>query len=207
MEKNLEAIENTEIIKAAQIIKNGGVVVFPTDTVYGIGANALNEDAIKKLYKAKGRPLNKKTCVLVSSIDMLKQVTRNISDVEYKLINEFLPGPLTITLNVKNIIPKILTNYEDFVGFRIPANKIALELIEKVGCPLATSSANLAGEPTGINIKDIKNAFKDNVDYYIDGGKCEIGMPSTIIQVIDEIPHIIRKGSITEKQIAKVLQV
>ena len=200
MEKKLEAIENTEIIKAAQIIKNGGVVVFPTDTVYGIGASALNEDAIKKLYKAKGRPLNKKTCVLVSSIDMLKQVTRNISDVEYKLINEFLPGPLTITLNVKNIIPKILTNYEDFVGFRIPANKIALELIEKVGCPLATSSANLAGEPTGINIKD-------NVDYYIDGGKCEIGMPSTIVQVIDEIPHIIRKGSITEKQIAKVLQV
>lgn len=207
MKNNLEQINNTEIMKAAQIIKSGGIVVFPTETVYGIGADALNEEAIKKLYKIKERNFNKKTSLLVSSIDMLKQVTQNISDIEYKLIKEFFPGPLTLILNKKDIVPNLLTNNEEIVGFRMPANRIALELIENVGRPIATSSANLPGEPSGINLEDIRNVFHENVDFYIDGGKSKIGIPSTLVQVIDGTPHIIRKGIITEEQIAKALQV
>lgn len=202
MQNNLEIINN-----AAQIIKNGGIVVFPTETVYGIGADAFNEEAIKKLYKIKKRPLNKKTSLLVSSIDMLKQVTQNISDIEYKLIKEFFPGPLTLVLNKKDIIPNILTNNEEIVGFRMPANRMALELIENVGRPIATSSANLTGETSGTNLEEIRKVFKESVDFYIDGGKSKIGIGSTVVQVIDGTPHIIRKGSITEEQIAKVLQV
>lgn len=193
------------IEQAAEIIKNGGIVVFPTETVYGIGADALNEDAIKRLYRVKGRPANQKTSLLVSSIEMLEKITQNISDIEYKLIKRFFPGPLTLILHKKNIIPNILTNNEEIVGFRMPANQIALELIEKVGRPIATSSANFAGKPSGINLSDIKNNFKENVDFYIDGGKSEIGMGSTIVQVIDGKPVILRQGSITLDQINQAI--
>lgn len=207
--KNYSNLKNTSnydnILKAAQIINDGEIVVFPTETVYGIGADALNEEAIKKLYNIKERPVNKKISLLVSSIDMLKKFTQNISNAEEKLIKEFFPGPLTLILHKKDIIPDILTNNEDVVGFRMPANEIALELIENVGNPIATSSANRSGQPTGETIDDIKNVFKNEVDFYIDGGKSKIGTPSTIVQVIDEVPHIIREGSITKKQIYKCL--
>lgn len=195
-----------EIDEAANIIKKGGIVVFPTETVYGIGADALNEDAIRKLYSAKGNPLNKKTSILVSSIEMLESVTQNISDIERKLINEFFPGPLTLVLHKKECIPDILTNNEDNVGVRMPANKTAINLINKVGRPIATTSANLHGELSGTDIEYVHKSFGNKVDYYIDGGNSEIGFGSTVLQIIDGIPHIYRQGSITKEQIDKVLK-
>lgn len=197
-------IDYIKLQEPANIIKEGGIVVFPTETVYGIGADALNEEAIKRLYNIKERPFNKKTSLLVSSIDMLNQVTQNISYIEYKLIKKFFPGPLTLILKKRDIVPNILTNNEEIVGFRMPANRIALELIENVGRPIATSSANLTGEPSGTNLEDIRSVFRESVDFYIDGGKSKIGIGSTIVQVINGVPHIIRKGSITKEQIEEV---
>lgn len=199
-------INNHEIEKAAQALKNGGIVVFPTETVYGIGADILKEEAIKKLYQAKRRPLTQKISILVGSLEMLEEVTEMVTEVEQKLINHFFPGPLTLILHKKKIVPNILTNNEDIVGFRMPENEIALQLINKVGNPIATSSANRAGEPSGIDLASIKDVFQEEVDFYINGGKSKIGIGSTIVQVIKEVPHIIREGTITKEDIEKVLR-
>jgi len=198
--------EENLIIQAAEKIKNGGVVVFPTETVYGIGASVLQEEAIKKLYAVKGRTFNKKTSILVGSIAMLNQVTQDISEVERILIEKFFPGPLTLILHKQNIIPDILTNGESIVGFRMPKNQIALDLINTVGSPIATSSANRTGEPSGVNLESIKNIFQDEVDFYLEGGPSEIGIASTIVQVIDGIPCIIREGTITKEDLERAMR-
>lgn len=188
-----------------QIIKNGGIVVFPTETVYGIGVNGLDENAIKRLYKIKNRPLNKPISLLIGNIEMIEQVAKNISKEEYILIKEFMPGPLTLVLEKSDIVPDILTANSTTVGVRMPANDIALELINLANVPLATSSANFSGEDANLTIENIIDNFKNSVDYYIDGGECEIGVSSTVIKIVDETPYILREGSITKKQILEAL--
>lgn len=200
----LNDIDYTKLKEPAELIRNGGIVVFPTETVYGIGANALNENAIKKLYDIKKRPLNKPISLLVNSIDMIEQVAKDITKLEYALIKTFFPGPLTIILKKKNIVPNIVTANQDTVGIRMPANEIALKLIGYVGSPIATPSANISGKPSGINLKDIMEDFDGKVDCFIDDGPSKIGLASTIVQVVDGIPHILRQGSISEKQIKEV---
>ena len=200
----LNDIDYTKLKEPAELIRNGGIVVFPTETVYGIGANALNENAIKKLYDIKKRPLNKPISLLVNSIDMIEQVAKDITKLEYALIKTFFPGPLTIILKKKNIVPNIVTANQDTVGIRMPANEIALKLIGYVGIPIATPSANISGKPSGTNLKDIMEDFDGKVDCFIDDGPSKIGLASTIVQVVDGIPHILRQGSISEKQIKEV---
>ena len=188
----------------AEIIKNAGIVIFPTETVYGIGTNGLDEKAIKKLYEVKQRPLNKPISLLVNSFDMINEVAKDITELEYTLIKKFFPGPLTIILKKKDIVPDILTSNSDTIGIRMPANEIALKLIEYANVPIATPSANISGKPSGTNPKDIIKDFNGKVDYFIDNGPSPIGLSSTIVQVINNIPHILRQGSITEEQIKAV---
>lgn len=191
----------TKLKEPAQIIKNGGIVVFPTETVYGIGTNGLNENSIKRLYEVKQRPLSKPINLLVNSIEMLEQITQNISELEYKLIKKFMPGPFTIILKKKDIVPNILTANGDTVGIRMPENKVALKLIEYAGVPIATPSANISGKPSGTTLDMINNDFGEKVDYFIDGGKSKIGVASTIVQVIGGKPHILREGAILKEDI------
>ena len=190
----------------AKIIKDGGIVIFPTDTVYGIGTNALDEKAVKKLYEIKKRPLNKPISLLVANIEMIESVVKDITDIEYKIIKAFLPGPLTIILKKKDSIPDIVTANGDTVGIRIPDNEIARKLIEYANVPIAAPSANISGEPSGTNINNIKKFFDEKVDCIIDGGESKLGLASTIVQVIDGIPHILRQGSITSEQINDILK-
>ena len=194
-------IDYTKLKKPAEIIKSGGIVIFPTETVYGIGVNGLDEKAIKKLYEVKQRPLNKPISLLVSNMDMIKKVAKDITKLEYLLIEKFFPGPFTIILKKKDIVPDVLTANNDTVGVRMPANKIALELIEYSGVPIATPSANISGQPSGTNLKDIIKDFNGKVDYFINGGQSEIGLASTIVQVIDGVPRILRQGSIKEEDL------
>ena len=191
----------TKLKEPAQIIKNGGIVVFPTETVYGIGTNGLNENSIKRLYEVKQRPLNKPISLLVNNIEMIEQITQNISELEYKLIKKFMPGPFTIILKKKALIPNILTANGDTVGIRMPENKVALKLIEYAGVPIATPSANISGKPSGTTLDMINNDFGEKVDYFIDGGKSKIGVASTIVQVIGGKPHILREGAILKEDI------
>ena len=187
--------------KASEFIKQGKIVVFPTETVYGIGTNGLDEQAVKRLYEVKQRPLNKPISLLVSNMEMVKAIAKDITEVEYKIMEKFFPGPLTIILKKKDIVPDIVTASQETVGVRMPSGEIARKLIEKAGVPLATPSANITGQPSGTDLQEIEKNFKEKVDFYIDGGECEIGLASTIVQVVEGRIQILRQGSITLEDI------
>lgn len=199
-----EKIDYTKLKEVAKAIRQGGTVVFPTETVYGIGTNGLNANAVKRLYEVKQRPLNKPISLLVNGADMINEIAQEITDLEKALIKEFFPGPLTIILKKKDIVPNIVTANSNTVGVRMPSNEIALKLIEYAGVPIATPSANISGRPSGTNMEDIMKDFKEKVDYFIDDGPSKIGISSTIVQVVDGIPHILRQGKITEERIMNI---
>ena len=203
MEKYLDLrnnIDYTKLKKTAEIIRKGGIVIFPTETVYGIGANGLDEVAIKKLYEVKQRPLNKPISLLVSDMNMINKIAKDITELEYKLMQKFFPGPFTIVLKKKDIVSNIVTSNQNTVGVRMPSGEIARKLVEYAGVPIATPSANISGKPSGTNLKDIMKDFEKKVDYFIDGGESKIGIASTIVKVIDNVPHILRQGSISKSK-------
>ncbi len=189
----------TKLEKAAKIILSGGLVVYPTDTLYALGCNALNEEAILKVYETKKRSLAKPLPIAVASIDMMKRYAYVNKNAE-KIAKKFLPGALTIVLRKKRVLPDILTSGLDKVAIRIPANKIALKLIELVGLPLVTTSANISGEAPPASIEEVKI----KADYIINGGKLE-GIPSTIIDLSEAAPKILRRGKIDGRRILEVL--
>ena len=191
----------SELKKAANVIKSGGLVLFPTETVYGLGANGLDENAVRKIYIAKGRNFNNPINLLVSDMKMIENVAKDISPLEYKLMETFFPGPFTIILKKSEIVPDIVTAGQNFVGVRMPSGAIAKKLVEYSGVPIAAPSANISGKLSGTSFENILDDFKDKVDLAINGGNSEIGIESTIVKVIDNIPHILRPGSITEEQI------
>lgn len=194
------------IIEGAKFIKKGGIVVFPTETVYGIGTNSLNDAGLKKLYELKDRPINKPISVLISNKEMINKVAKNITERQWKVISKFFPGPLTIVLDKQDYLSDILTAGLNTIGVRMPDNEIALKLIELVGVPLATSSANISGEPAFTNLSSIQEVFKDKIDYYIDGGDSKIGVASTVVRVTDDDVIILREGTISKEQIEEALK-
>lgn len=197
-------IDLDKINEAAICIKNGGLVVFPTETVYGIGANALDEKAVSGIFKAKGRPSDNPLIVHISSIDMLNDLVKNISPIEQKLIDSFWPGPLTIIFPKKDVLPDNVTSGLDTVGIRMPNSKIALKLIELSCVPIAAPSANISGKPSGTEVSDIYEELKDKVDYIIDGSISDIGVESTVVKVIDDEVLILRPGKISIEDIQKL---
>ena len=196
------------IKEAAEIIKNGGLVLFPTETVYGIGANALNDEAVKKIFIAKGRAQDNPLILHISDMDMLSQIvdTDNISELEYRLMDAFWPGPFTIILNKNNNIANVATCNGDTVGVRMPSNKIAHDLIKEANLPIAAPSANISGRPSGTKLEDIINELKDKVDYILDGGECDIGLESTVVRVVDGNVKILRPGKITKEDIEEIVK-
>lgn len=190
--------------EAGELIRQGKIVVFPTETVYGIGTNGLDKNAVKKLYEVKQRPLNKPISLLVSNMEMVNSIAKDITEVEYKIMEKFFPGPLTIILKKKDIVPNVVTAGQNTVGIRMPRGEIARKLVEYADVPIATPSANISGEPSGTNLQEIKKHFEGKVDYFIDGGNSELGLASTIVQVVDGKPQILRQGSITLEQINQI---
>ena len=202
---NLKEEYNEEKIKeAAQDILNGKLVIFPTETVYGIGANALNDNACKNIFKAKGRAGDNPLIVHVNNVDMIKQLVEEPNEVEKILISTFCPGPFTLILKAKNIIPKSVTAGLDTVGIRMPSNKIASKLIEYAGVPIAAPSANVSGRPSGTKREDILKEFDGKVSTIIDDGMVDIGLESTVVRVIDNKVRILRPGKITKEDIEKL---
>ena len=208
MEKYLNINNSKDYQKlrySAEIIKNGGIVVFPTETVYGIGTNGLDKEAVERLYKIKERPLNKPISLLVSDYEMIEKVVKDINELEYKIMKKFLTGPIKISLNKKDIVPDIVTSRGSTVGIRMPEEEITRKLIEYAGVPIAAPSANISGKPSGIDLQEIIKEFGDKVDYYIDGGKSKIGIGSTIVKVENNTIKILREGSISKKEIEDLI--
>lgn len=201
-----EKINKLELKQAAEEIKKGNLVLFPTETVYGIGANALNEMACKKIFEAKGRAQDNPLIVHISNLKMLEEIVDEITPLEKQLINKFWPGPLTIIFKRKSkeVIPDVVTAGLDTVGIRMPSNVIAKQLIEDANLPIAAPSANVSGRPSGTKVEDIIQELQEKVAYILDGGCTDIGLESTVIKVEGEEIKILRPGKITKEQLEEV---
>ena len=203
---NLKNEKNYNKVKyAANVIKQGGLVLFPTETVYGIGANGLDEKAVKKIFEAKGRAQDNPLILHVSNLDMVKDICKDITELEYKLMDAFWPGPFTIILKKNDIVPNIVTGGLNTVAVRMPANKVASSLISYANIPIAAPSANISGRPSGTCLEDILDELGPKMDCIIDGGNCEVGIESTVVKVENNSVRILRPGKITKEQIENIV--
>ena len=201
-----DAKKDGENIKAAaKIIYDGGLVAFPTETVYGLGANALNESAVKNIFIAKGRPQDNPLIVHVDSIEMMMPLVKGFSENAKKLAEQFWPGPLTIIMNRSELVPSIVSAGLDTVAIRMPSNEIARELITKAGVPIAAPSANLSGSPSPTSAKYVVDDLSGRVDMILNSHNCSVGVESTVVSLCSQTPRLLRPGYVTHEQLEEVL--
>ncbi len=201
-EKNLKE----DLIKlGANVIKEGGLVAFPTETVYGLGANGLNEEAIEKIFIAKGRPQDNPLILHVASVKQVESLVESIPTEAKILMERFWPGPLTMIFKRSNLIPDMITAGLDTVAIRMPNNHIALELIKTSGVPIAAPSANTSGRPSPTLASHVIEDLNGKIDMIIDGGSTGIGVESTVLDVSGDVPTILRPGGITLEDLIKVI--
>lgn len=193
---NQDNPEKNKLKIAIDTLKEGKTIVYPTDTVYGIGANALDIEAIEKVYKIKKRPLDKPISICVSNTNLIKKIAYTNKEIE-KIIEKILPGPFTIILNKKENIPSLLTAGSEKIGIRIPDNKVCIELSKEF--PITTTSANLSGKDIPEAVDGILKQLDDRVDLILDAGICKHGIHSTVIDMTLNPPKIIREGAIMPK--------
>ena len=194
--KLIKELTNESLKDIQEVLDRDGIIIFPTDTVYGIACNCYSIEGLKKLFSFKNRPLSKPINVLTDSIQKIELVAKNITPKEKELIEKYLPGDLTIILDKKEDVPDLLTANLKTVGVRIPNHKIALQILESYPYPLATTSVNLAGESPGIEVSDFLEEFQEKVDIIVDGGKSPIGVASTIVRVEQNEIKILRQGNL-----------
>lgn len=198
-------INESELKKVSECLESGGLVIFPTETVYGLGAIATNKKSVDRIFIAKGRANDNPLIVHLDSKEEIEKYAIIENDIERKLISAFMPGPFTIILKKKYIIPMNVSANLDTVGIRIPANNIANKILSYHHIPVAAPSANISGKPSGTTVEDIIDEFNNKVDYIIDGGNTDIGIESTVVKVIDNIPVILRPGFITKEDILNTI--
>ena len=199
---NLENLDS-KIKEVISVLKSGDLIIFPTETLYGIGANALNEEAVKKIFTAKERPESKPILILISNIEMLNDLVSEIPEIAQKLINKFWPGPLTIIFKNKSGISNALNPYGNTVAIRMTSSKIAQNIIDLCGFPITATSANIYGKETIKNFKEALDQFGDSalIRYMIEDKNMKDSKPSTIVDVSDGDLKIVREGAISEKEI------
>lgn len=202
---NENEIDDELLKEAGNIIKAGGLVAFPTETVYGLGGDAFNKESSLKIYTAKGRPSDNPLIVHISKIEDITKLSDDIPDVAYDVFEAFWPGPLTVILNKHPLVPDETTGGLNTVAVRFPSNKIAQKLIEASGGFIAAPSANLSGRPSPTVAKYVVEDLNGRVDMIIDGGDSDIGLESTIIDLTSTVPVILRPGYVTEQDLEKVL--
>ncbi len=197
--------EKSKIKIAARILQKGGIVAFPTETVYGLGANALNQKAVKKIFKAKGRPADNPLIVHIADKKEVYTLAKKVPEEAEVLIEKFWPGPLTIVLEKSKIVSKIITAGLDNVAIRMPANKIALSLIKEAKMPIAAPSANLSGKPSPTRAEHVISDLYGKIDAIIDGGITKIGVESTVLDLTTNPPTLLRPGGISLEELKKAL--
>ncbi|MCQ2555157.1 MAG: threonylcarbamoyl-AMP synthase [Clostridia bacterium] len=194
-----------DLREAGRILKNGGLVAFPTETVYGLGADALNPEAAKKVYLAKGRPSDNPMIVHIQERGEIYSLTDTVSDDVKVLMESFWPGPLTIIVKAKDIIPRVTTGGLSTVAVRMPSSEIARKVIRYSGCPIAAPSANLSGKPSPTKGSHCVDDMNGRIDGIILGPDCEVGIESTVIDMTGDSPEILRPGIITREEISLAL--
>ena len=202
---SVDNIDMDTINQAGEIIRQGGLVAFPTETVYGLGADALNEEAAAKIYAAKGRPSDNPLIAHIADLEMLKPLVEEIPPVAEKLMDAFWPGPMTLIFNKSNLVPKGTTGGLDTVAVRYPNHPIAQALIKAAGVSIAAPSANLSGKPSPTLGEHVIDDMDGRIDMIIDGGMVGMGLESTIIDVTSKTPMILRPGFITYEMIKDVI--
>ena len=205
IELNIDDISKEAITRAGDIIKNGGLVAFPTETVYGLGGDGLNRESSMKIYEAKGRPSDNPLIIHIADIKDLFTITTNVSDKALALAEKFWPGPLTMILKKADIVPYETTGGLDTVAVRMPDNKIALEFIKAAGGFVAAPSANLSGRPSPTKASHVKSDLDGRIDMILDGGSSIIGLESTIVDMTEETPIILRPGYISMNTLSRVV--
>ncbi len=190
---------------AADIIKNGGLVAIPTETVYGLGANGLDEAAVAKIFEAKGRPQDNPLILHVAETKDIARFCRNIPQAAYALAEAFWPGPLTMVLPARDTVPKRTTAGLDTVAVRCPDCEITRRIIALSGVPVAAPSANISGKPSTTTAQHVYHDHDGRIDAIVDGGACRVGVESTIVDLTDERPRLLRPGGITPEQLKAVL--
>lgn len=198
-------IDSLIIKEASQIIRNGGLVAFPTETVYGLGANALDEEAVKKIFKAKGRPSDNPLIVHISSKEELPPLVEHIPENAKILMDAFWPGPLTLIFPKSDKIPYSITAGLSSVAIRLPQNEIAATLIKVSGLPIAAPSANTSGKPSPTKAAHVIEDLHGKVDMILDGGSVTVGLESTVVDVTGGKPMILRPGGITKEMLEEVM--
>lgn len=205
METRFFGTREEDIQHAAEIIRQGGLVAFPTETVYGLGADALNPDAVAKVYAAKGRPSDNPMIVHISSKNDLDRLTIEITEEMKKLVDAFWPGPLTMVVPARPVIPKVTTGGLDTVAVRMPSDSVAANLITAAGVPIAAPSANLSGRPSPTSARHVMDDLDGRIDAIIEGDDCRVGIESTVVDMTGNVPVVLRPGIITPEQLSRVL--
>ena len=189
------------ILKAAKLIRKGEVIAFPTETVYGLGGNALDPSSVSKIYKIKGRPSDNPLIVHIADMKTFSSLVSEIPPDASRIISKFWPGPITLVLKKSRILPEITTGGLNTVAVRMPKNNVALELIKESRFPIAAPSANISGKPSPTNATHVKDDLNGKIKLILDGGSTEIGIESTVIDMTQRTPVILRPGGISKESI------
>ena len=191
--------------RGAEIIQKGGILGIPTETVYGLGADGLNPEAVRKIFEAKGRPQDNPLILHVWGKEQVSDFCHDIPESANRLMDEFWPGPLTLVLPAKELVPKETTAGLDTVAIRCPANEITRAIIRAAGVPIAAPSANTSGKPSPTTAKHVLHDMDGKIEAIIDGGPCSVGVESTIIDLTGDKPRLLRPGGITPEQLQNIL--
>ena len=203
--EDTKQIKNEELAEAAQMLRDGGLVAFPTETVYGLGANALDEAAAKKIYAAKGRPSDNPLIAHISCLEELKPLVAYIPEAGRKLAEAYWPGPLTMVFPKSDIVPYGTTGGLDTVAVRMPSDPVANRLIKLAGVPVAAPSANTSGRPSPTTAQHVWQDMEGKIEMILDGGPVGIGVESTIVDVSGDVPTLLRPGAITMEMLRETV--
>jgi len=186
---------------AARILAEGGLVAFPTDTVYGVGAHAFQPNAVERIYTAKIRPPDKAIPILLARADDLALVAEGITETAWLLAETFWPGGLTLVLPKKANVPDVISAGGPTVAVRVPDHPVPLALMAALGAPLAATSANLSGRPSPVTAQEVERELEGRIELILDGGRCPGGIPSTVLDLTTDPPSVLRAGAIAEEEI------
>lgn len=200
-----EPINSQYIREASEILKNGGLVAFPTETVYGLGGDATDKEASRKIYAAKGRPSDNPLIVHIADFQQLVDISKDLPDTAKKLADAFWPGPLTMVVNKNEVIPYETTGGLDTVAVRMPSHLVALSLIRESGCMIAAPSANTSGRPSPTKASHVYDDLNGKIEVILDGGPVDIGLESTIVDLTEDVVTILRPGYINMEMLSSVV--